>query len=220
MAHHLHLKNVLVTLTKRLRENERLSNAGNRWLARPLTRTPRFTVRHRDYLAEIAFLKAYIAWELFLEESFVLFLLGKLAPAGARPIRTIVPSTRAIAEKLFIPETRPFADWTVTEHVLTRAKKSFKTGTDPYSLSLRRHNNTLTEIKKIRNAIAHSSSTTQELFKQVARDRLRPGVCPPDLTVGGFLSMTDPATVALDPESFFEGYLGVLKLAAEGIVPA
>jgi hypothetical protein len=217
MQQHTYLRTVSSTLTQRLRESERLSNAGNRWLALHSPGAPRFTVHHRDWLAEIAFLKSYIAWELFLEESFVLYLMGKTAPRGGRPYRTIVPSTRKVAEKLFIPEKKKFADWTVTDFIVERALKSFRRGTDPYSAPLARYNNMLNEIRSIRNAIAHSSLASQERFKQIARDRLALGIYPPGLTVGGFLSTTVPASHP--PESFFENYLSTIRLAAGDIIP-
>lgn len=217
MAQHIYPRTILLTLIRRLKDSERLSNAGNRWLTYSFPAPPRFTVRHRDYLAEMAFLKSYIAWELFLEESFVLYLLGKTAPSGVRPYRTIVPSTRDVAEKIFIPESKSFADWTVTDFILRRAEKCFKKGTDPYSVPLKRYDNALKEIKSIRNAIAHASLSSQEKFKQVARDRLTTGVYPAGLTIGGFLSTIVPTTHP--PESFLESYLGTLKLAATSIVP-
>ncbi len=217
MAQHLHLETVLNALIRRLNESERLSAYGGRWVSHPFTRPPRFTAKHRDYLAEIAFLKSFIAWELFLEESFVLYLLGKKAPLAARPHRKLVPSNRDVAEKLFIPDKGKYANWSVTDFIRERAEKCFLTGTEPYSSVLVAHNSTLKQIKSIRNAIAHASISTQESFKKIARDRLSVGVYPTGLTVGGFLSTTVPASHP--PESFLESYLGTLRLAATSIVP-
>ncbi|MDX6531686.1 MAG: hypothetical protein QOH41_3976 [Blastocatellia bacterium] len=217
MAQHVHLETVLLALMRRLNESERLSAYGDRWVSYPFTRPPKFTVKHRDHLAEIAFLKSFIAWEMFLEESFVLYLLGKKAPMAARPHRKLVPSNRNVAEKLFIPEKRKYANWSVTDFIVERAEKCFQAGTEPYSSALTTYNSRLTQIKSIRNAIAHASSSTQESFKKIARDRLIVGVYPAGLTVGGFLSTTVPATHP--PESFLENYLATLRLAATDIVP-
>lgn len=217
MAQHLHLETVLLALIRRLNESERLSAYGDRWVSYPFTRPPKFTLKHRDYLAEIAFLKSFIAWELFLEESFVLYLLGKKAPRAARPHRKLVPSNRDVAEKLFIPDKRKYAKWTVVDFIVERAEKCFVTGTEPYSSVLVAHNSRLQQITTIRNAIAHSSVSTQESFKKIVRDSLNVGVYPAGLTVGGFLSTTVPASHP--PESFLESYVATLRLAATDIVP-
>ncbi|MDQ5845170.1 MAG: hypothetical protein M3539_07730, partial [Acidobacteriota bacterium] len=112
---------------------------------------------------------------------------------------------------------RKYANWSVTDFIVERAEKCFQAGTEPYSSVLTTHNSRLTQIKSIRNAIAHASVSTQENFKKIARDRLSVGVYPAGLTVGGFLSTTVPASHP--PESFLESYVGTLKLAATSIVP-
>ena len=72
------------------------------------------------------------------------------------------------------------------------------------------------EMITIRNALAHSSQHSQEQFKQLVRSKLS-GSYPPNLTVGGFLSMTIPSTSP--PESFLDDYLDNLSTLAGLIIP-
>jgi hypothetical protein len=72
----------------------------------------------------------------------------------------------------------------------------------------------LEETTRIRNAVAHESTTARESFETLARSKLG-GVLPPNLTVGGFLGTPMPA--AAPPQSFLE-YLENIEFMASRIV--
>lgn len=210
----MELANVLKELRARVRENEGLAQNSVAWAVSRLPRgVPRFSYRHREIIVEVAFLRAFLAWEIFLEESFILYTLGKRSPRGKPPRSFVVPPNRTIAEQLCVPERREYVDWAV-DLVIERAKRFFLNGR-PYAPVLRSQINTFTEMKTIRNTIVHSSSSSQEKFKSLVRRKLGP--CPPGLTVGGFLSTTVPGSSP--PESFLEDYFQQILLAAERIVP-
>ena len=63
----------------------------------------------------LAFLRAYLSLEAFLEESFVLYSLGHTAPKGRAPYRLALPPHRKAAEEWVIPEGRGYAAWHAAE---------------------------------------------------------------------------------------------------------
>jgi len=216
MAHYK-LSTVLAALSKHLNQTERLAAYADRWsrAANFPRDVPKFTVRHRDMVTETAFLQAFLAWEVFLEESFVLYLLGK-RPHSARGPRCLYtpPRTRELTERLVVPEGRRFADWSSVQSVARRAERFFEGG-EPYCQVLRSQRGKLENIKAIRNAIAHASTHSWRRFQELVRDEL--ATYPPNLTIGGFLAMTVPGSSP--PESFLESYLSQIRFAAERIVP-
>jgi hypothetical protein len=164
-------------------------------------------------MTELAFLRAYLAWEVFLEETFVSYLVGMRAPRGRAPRRYAFPPNRRAAEQWVVPEGRPFAKWDAVA-VANRADRFFGGG-GPYTSAIRSHQSALDEMKTIRNAVAHESQNAQEKFETLVRVKLRS--LPPRLTVGSFLLATvagsTPAT------SFLDSYLSKLQLIASLIVP-
>lgn len=172
-----------------------------------------FSRQHEDLVAQIAFLKGFMSWETFLEESFILYLLGTPPPIGTPPTRSIIPLDREKAEKI-VAEGKQYADWTTADLVIQRSERFFATG-GPYPNALKIKKPTLEEIKKIRNAVAHPSTYGQDEFKKIVRNKL--GSYPPGLTVGQFLTMTIPKSSP--PESFLEFYVDILLFLAQEIVP-
>ena len=53
----------------------------------------RFTKSHYWQIVELGFLKSFLTWETFLEEAFILYLLGKQAPNGYK--ETIISAMSA-----------------------------------------------------------------------------------------------------------------------------
>lgn len=202
-------------LMRNLRRTEALASAAQQWtlLSTP-EGIPRFSTDHMHLVTELAFLRSFLAWEVFLEESFVLFLLGKRAPKARPANRKVVPRSRTVAMQLMKGE-RDWADWTVPSTVLHRAERFFDQG-EPFSSVLKDQQSKLEDIKCIRNALAHSSSYSREKFENLVRRELK--TLPVGLTVGGFLSMAVPASSP--PMSFLEYYIIHLRVAADRIVPS
>lgn len=177
--------------------------------ARPLISAVR-----RDAMTELAFLKAFLAWESFLEQSFMLYIIGRKAPGAARPQRYVFPPSLTHAAEWVVPEGRPYATWTDAARISARAERFFHGGR-PFAVTLRANQNTLEEARILRNAIAHASSSTQQKFENLARRKLR--TLPPDSTVGSFLATTVPRSAP--PSSFFEFYTDQLGTYAAQLVP-
>ncbi len=214
---HKNLQTILADLVKNLNEAEQLAFNATRWIS--ISTPPgvaRFSVRHKDIVTELAFLRAFLAWEVFLEESFILYLLGKKPPRGRPPYRYVAPTTREIAEQLLIPEGNRYIKWATVSLVASRAERFFRSGR-PFSSALNSRTAMFAEIVKLRNAIAHWQSSAQDKFKDLVRNKTLTGTFPPNLTVGGFLSMRIPTSTP--PVTFFEDYLNRVRIAADEIVP-
>jgi hypothetical protein len=207
---------VLGDFAKDVSRSRALADAAQRWIVRADgPRRPRFTVAYRDMLIELAFLHTFLAWETFLEESCVLYLLGRESPRRYVPRRFVSPPTRNQAILLTLPESgRRYVDWDNPEFVRRRAQRFFAHG-DPYERVLLAHAHMLSEIQIIRNAIVHRSTSSQERFHNLARQKL--GYLPPTFRVGTLLRTTVPGSRI--PLSFLDQYVAGLLKAAQAIVP-
>jgi hypothetical protein len=175
---------------------------------------PHISRRERDWISELAFLRAFLALESFLEETFVLYSLGRTAPKGRAPYRLTFPPNRDAAEEWVVPEGRSYASW-AAHHVSNRAGRFFRDGR-PFATILRQNQNALDEARTIRNAIAHDSSDAHEKFENLVRNKL--GVLPPHLSVGSFLITLVP--LAAPPRSFLDEFIDRVELIADKIVPS
>jgi hypothetical protein len=195
---------------------ERLAAASQQWISVtfPVGIT-KFSPRHKDTVLGLSFLRAFVAWETFLEQSFISYLLGSKPPGGPKPKRLVKPTTRHMAVLVIIGGDRDYADWYKYDQLKGRAKKYFKDG-KPFTDALSGRKLLFEEMATLRNAIAHSSSHSQEKFKSLVRSKLS-GSYPPKLTVGGFLAMTVPSSSP--PESFLEYYIKSVNNLAGLIVP-
>lgn len=209
------LRSVRAALLRNIRESRRVVSDARTWSVASVGSTrPLISVARRDAMTELAFLRAFLAWESFLEQSFMLYILGRKSPGAAPPRRYAFPPSLAHANQWVIPEGRSYATWTNAAHVSARAERFFQGGR-PFTTTLRANRNTLEEARTLRNAIAHASSSTQQKFENLVRQKLR--TLPPNCTAGSFLVTTVPRS--LPPWSFFEFYTDRLTNYATLLVP-
>lgn len=210
------LLTVLAEFLRSLQECRRLAADAHRWsLPGAQGMRPYISRKRRDYITEMAFLHAFQAWEILMEESFILYLWGQKPPRGPAPTRYAFPPDQKSAMAWVIPEGRDYAQWTDAQHVRERAERFFKAGR-PFAPVLRGNQSVLDEVRLIRNGIAHRSVSARQRFETVVRTKL--GTLPPNLTIAGFLGMTVPGSTP--PISFLEFYVNKIDLAAQQIVPS
>jgi hypothetical protein len=210
------LRATLSEFSQNLQDCKRLSADAYQWsLPGAHGAHPYISRKRRDHITELAFLHAFQSWEVFMEKSFILYLWGRKPPRGRPPKRYAYPPDFRTAAQWVIPEGRDYAQWTHAQDVRERAERFFKDGR-PFSPVLSGNQNLLEEARKIRNAIAHRSTSARVKFEKLARAKL--GALPPNLTVGGFLGMTAPGTAP--PASFLESYIDKIDLAARLIIPS
>lgn len=176
-----HLTSVLTGFQETLADCRRLASDARQWsIAGARHRIGR---GRRDSMIELAFLRGFLAWEGFLEESFLLYMLGKKPPTGRAPVRYVLPPTRRAAHAL-AAGGRDYAKWDTGNDVVTLAERCFRDGR-PYAGVLRGEQQMLQDVKTVRNAIAHDSTAARERFEGLVRRQLT--VLPPKITIGGFL---------------------------------
>jgi hypothetical protein len=205
------LRSVINKLKRTLRESRRLADDARRW-SLPGAR-PYITKARRDGMIELAYFRSFLAWETFLEEAFILYLLGKIPPKGRAPRRFALPPDRRAAEGL-VSEGREYSRWDAI-NVASRAQRFFRRG-GHFTNPLRSKQALFEDAKKIRNAVAHESANARQKFETLVRTEL--GTLPAGLTVGDFLNTTKPASTP--PRSFLEFYLTSIQSIADQIVPS
>lgn len=205
---------MLAEFLSNLQECKQLAADAHHWFsAGPHGGPPIVSQVRRDQMTEAAFLRAFLSWESFIEESFVLYLSGQRPPRGRAPRRYAYPPTYHMAAEWVVPEGRPYASWANAAGVSTRAERFFKDGR-PFAPVLRANLSLFDEARTIRNAIAHKSADARQKFETLVRNKL--GTLPPNLTVGSFLGMTAPGSAP--PVSFLEHYVSKIDFVARRIV--
>jgi hypothetical protein len=196
-----------------LKEARELADDAQKWSIPGQPGAPaQISSQRRDTLTEVAFLRAFTGWEIFLEETFLLYLLGHRPPKGRPPYRYGFPPDQEAAIE-WCKDTREYAKWNVSD-VRRRADRWFRDG-KPFTPALQGQQSRLDQLVTIRNAIAHESSSARGKFETLVRNELQ--AVPPNTTVGSFLMTTKPNSNP--PISFMEFYLGEVEQAAENIVP-
>lgn len=203
----------LTVFSRRLEEARELVDDAHTWsIPMQPGGHPHISPQRRDTLTEVAFLRAFTSWEVFLEETFLLYLLGHRPPKGAAPRRYGFPPSREAAVE-WCTDGRDYAKWNVSD-VQRRADRWFRRG-KPFTPALQRQRSRLDQLVTIRNAIAHESSSARSKFEALVRNEL--GALPANTTVGSFLMTTKPNSNP--PISFMEFYVGEIHRIAQNIVP-
>jgi hypothetical protein len=203
----------LRVFSRRLAEARELANDAHTWsIPVPPRARALITARRRDILTEVAFLRAFTSWEIFLEETFLLYLLGHKPPRGAPPRRYGFPRNQDAAVE-WCTDGKGYAKWNVSD-VQRRANRWFRYG-KPFTPALQGQQSRLDQLVTIRNAIAHESSSARSKFEALVRREL--GALPQNTTVGSFLNTTKPNFNP--PISFLEFYVNEILRVAQNIVP-
>lgn len=124
----------------------------------------------RSFMTEAAVLKMYIAWESYLERSFLNYLMGSPSVTGNVVTRYLTAPTMEHASQVLVG-TQRFVDWSNPEIVRRLAKLYFPAGV-PYEASISGIQTELLDLKAIRNASAHLSTSTSDQVDKVALRRL------------------------------------------------
>jgi len=170
---------------------------------------PPLSQKYKFAIFEVSFLKIYIAWEKFIENSFVSYARGAKNSKGRNITCFLKPNTTDITYKI-INFGQAYSTWSY-DKLMKKANVFFKNG-EPYAQALRPMSSQLKDIQKIRNRIVHSSEHSEEDFKTLIRSKIRHA--PPKITPGEFLGKIESGTNL----TFFQYYTDFLGLAAEEIV--
>lgn len=120
----------------------------------------------KDFLISSSFLKMFIYWESFIEEAFSKYLMGEASIDNTAVICYASPRDRPHALKMLIG-TQKYVDWANHEIIRRLANLYFENG-NPFGSNISAVAGELADLKTIRNAAAHLSSTTQAQLDALA----------------------------------------------------
>lgn len=130
------------------------------------------------------YLDAFVSLERFIEELFLGYVSGRVSSptAAVKVTATIKPSSKA--ETVLVGD-RSYLDWIPYDrHTMERAKIYFKNGL-PFSSLDRTELALLADLHRIRNALAHRSDHSMEIFQRFVIGSL--SLLPRDRRPGRFL---------------------------------
>lgn len=169
-----------------------------------------FKIEMKDMIIGGLFLNATSYWEKLLEDSFIAYMMGERSDNGKSVETYVSPKDNNHAYSI-IKNITTYPDWTDKNKIMINANNYFKDG-GPYSVL--ETLDQLNAIKKIRNAIAHTSQKARQDFENIVRSRI--GHLPTDITPSVFLAkqINEKRTAP----TFFEYYINYLKDSARMIV--
>jgi hypothetical protein len=121
----------------------------------------------REQITIAAFLNLFVAWEEFLEALFSSFLTGAPTLSGSMPVKHASPPNADIAKGMLIGTNRYF-DYANHDNVRKMASIYFQDGY-PFEAPLSAVFSDLGDLRTMRNASAHISSTTQRALEALAQ---------------------------------------------------
>lgn len=163
----------------------------------------------RRQISVAAFLNLYVAWETFLEGSLAELMIGSATLSGSLPTRYISPLNVEAARTLVIGVHRYF-DYGNYDYVRRMVQMYFKDGY-PYEPHLGSISSDLADLRTMRNASAHITSTTQTALESLAM-RVLSRPCS-GINLYTLLTTIDPRSTTRD--TIFLEYKNKLVVAAE-----
>lgn len=149
-----------------------------------MAETSVLTVEQLHLITEGLFFSAYRAFENYLENTFILCLVGEPTSGNFVPISYLQPKNVDHAREL-IKAGQAFLDWTSPDNVMSRAETYLEDG-KPFNSVLPGYLVSLRNMKKLRNHIAHNSKESEGEYKKLVRD-LYNGVIPLKIPTPGEL---------------------------------
>jgi len=169
------------------------------------------SANQQDFLTDSAYLRVFIAWETFLENTFVRYMLGEHSILGNIVTSYVRPLDDQHANRLLIG-TQKFVDWSDPQTVKKLCNLYFSPG-NPIDTFVSSMASDLSDLKTIRNAAAHLSSTTRKQLDALGTRKLKK-TCT-NLKVSDYILAVDPVSKTND--TILTSYLNLLDVCAEGI---
>jgi hypothetical protein len=173
------------------------------------TGSPMLPAIDQQQITVAAFLNIFIAWESFLESSLTELMTGAKTISGNNPVKYVSPTNLSAARELIIGVMRYF-DYGNHQYFKKVVSIYFHNGY-PYEPHLSAIFSELYDLRTMRNASAHISSSTQTALESLATrifGRPRPGI-----TLYQLLTSIDPRSGT--DETVFSAYKNKLVVTAE-----
>lgn len=173
------------------------------------TGAPLFTPIDRQQITVAAFLNMFIAWEGFLEAALANLMVGAPTIGGVFPTKYVSP-VDAVAARSMVIGTGRYFDYANHEYVKKIVRLFFDAGY-PFEPHISGIEGDLVDLKAMRNASAHISSSTRIQLDALA---LRIFSAPsPGMDLYSLLTALDPRSTT--GETVFQTYRNRLLVAAE-----
>lgn len=141
-----------------------------------------FSETMRNMLVEYTILGLFGKWEKFLEEIFIEYMLGGHSCNGISAIRYVSPIDKEHAYRM-IQNVNLYPDWSDVDKILTNARNFFEGG-GAFEI-LKTLKSDITSLKKVRNAIAHTSIRAKKDFENLVQGKV--GHLPDGISPARFL---------------------------------
>lgn len=165
----------------------------------------------RKQVIVAAFLNLFIAWETFVECSLAHFMAGAATLSGAVPTRYVCPPDDECARRIVVGTARYF-DYANHENLKKVVRLYFENGY-PFEPAVSSSTLVLADLRAMRNASAHLTSTTQAGLEAVAQRVLT--VAVPGIELSDLLMRTHPGSSS--GNTVFAEYRDILSAIAEVI---
>lgn len=171
---------------------------------------PLLPVIDQRQITVAAFLNLFIAWESFLEAALADLMTGAVPASGNAPVKFVAPPAISAANQMVIGVMRHF-DYANHINVRKIVGLYFQAGY-PFEPHLGAIYSDLDDLRTLRNASAHISTTTQTALEGLATRVF--GQPRPDIALYEFITAIDPRSgVAKEP--VFITYRNKLIVTAE-----
>jgi hypothetical protein len=172
------------------------------------------TIARLEYLYEIAYLRIFIAWEDFLEESFLRYMCGFRNSTGPIPRAGGAAYCASIsAAKTLLYSGAQFMLWHNAPRVVTRSQTHFVQGL--HETVLASSQTRLEWFSNVRHRVAHGQTDAQHKFDAATMQLV--GRRYPASRVGRFLRDVDQNQNA--PLRWLESIANELSALASQVVP-
>lgn len=165
-----------------------------------------------DSIHELSFLRILLAWESFLEKSFIYYMLGEKTTNGYAPTSFVKPKDETHAYKI-IKAGHKYPDWLNLDFIKEKSELFFENG-EPFKTTLCDTSNikgALDDMKTLRNAIVHSSVSARGKYENLLREKL--GVAY-HISPGEFLQKM----IKNSNETYFTYFKKILDIASDNII--
>ena len=175
------------------------------------------TTSQTEWALEMSALKLVVASERFFETTMALYVLGSRSPGRYRPHRLRRISGTVVEVCGIFTGDQEFIGWNDPSVMIRRAERWFRNG-EPFQTTLSGASRILAYLKKMRNAIAHQSRTSQEAY--VKETRKLYGALPRWVLPGAQLQALPPRSIPyLTGASLFESAVDAYRSIAEALFP-
>ena len=167
----------------------------------------------REQITVAAFLNLYVAWESFLESSLLEFMVGSKTLSGGAPVRNVCPAD-AKSARAIVKGCREFFDYGNPWFFKTIVNVYFDKGY-PFEPPLSQIDSELSDLRTMRNAAAHITSSTQTHLDGLAQ-RVFLGVPKPNIGLYALLMSSDHRSKS--PNTVYTSFRDKLLATAQLIV--